>query len=56
ITITIADDGRGIDPDRTRNSGLANMKERARRHGGGFSLASGIGGLGAQISWSAPLG
>lgn len=56
ITITIADDGRGIDPDRTRNSGLANMKERARRHGGDFSLASGIGGLGAQISWSAPLG
>lgn len=56
VKLRIADDGQGIDPDRTRNSGLANMKERARRHGGSFSLDLGIGGLGTQITWSAPLG
>ena len=55
VTVTIADDGRGIDPDRTRNSGLANMKERARRHGGRFVLGPGIGGLGATLTWSASL-
>lgn len=55
VTVTIADDGRGIDPNRTRNSGLANMKERARRHGGTFTLEPGIGGLGARLVWSTPL-
>lgn len=55
VGVSIADDGRGIDPDRTRNSGLANMQERARRHGGSFELGVGIGGLGASLTWSAPL-
>ncbi|MDC4233118.1 histidine kinase [Actinomyces sp. B33] len=56
ISVRIADDGRGIDPHRTRNSGLANMGERARRHGGLFEVEPGIGGLGSQLSWEAPLG
>lgn len=56
IAVSISDDGRGIDPNRTRNSGLANMKERARMHGGDFELGPGPAGLGAQLVWSAPLG
>jgi GAF family protein len=55
VRITINDDGRGIDPSRTRNSGLANMAERARRHHGSFDADSGDGGVGTQIRWIAPL-
>ena len=55
VRITITDDGRGIDPSRTRNSGLANMAERARRHRGSFDAGSGEGGVGTQIRWIAPL-
>ena len=55
VRVSIADDGRGIDPNRTRNSGLANMQERARRLGGSFELGSGIGGLGASLIWTVPL-
>lgn len=55
VTVRIADDGRGIAPDRTRSSGLSNMRERARRHGGEFEVGPGIGGLGTEITWSVPL-
>ncbi|WP_022868000.1 GAF domain-containing sensor histidine kinase [Schaalia vaccimaxillae] len=55
VSVRIADDGRGIDPDRTRNSGLGNMAERARMHGGTFSLGPGIGGAGTELHWQAPL-
>ncbi len=55
VRITINDDGRGIDPSRTRNSGLANMAERARRHNGSFDTDTGDGGVGTQIRWIAPL-
>ncbi|QPK81900.1 GAF domain-containing protein [Schaalia sp. ZJ405] len=55
VRVSIADDGRGIDPDRTRSSGLSNLRERARRHGGTFTLTPGIGGLGTQLTWEIPL-
>ncbi|QWW18903.1 GAF domain-containing protein [Schaalia sp. 19OD2882] len=55
IQVSVADDGRGIDPNRTRNSGLSNMKGRAALHGGSFELGSGIGGRGTRITWTAPL-
>lgn len=55
VTVSIADDGQGIAPDRTRSSGLANMGERARRHRGSFSTGAGIGGRGTAITWRAPL-
>ena len=41
VRILITDDGRGIDPNRTRNSGIANMTERARRHRGSFDAGPG---------------
>jgi signal transduction histidine kinase len=55
ITVAIADDGTGIDPNRTRNSGLGNLAARARRHGGTFEFRPGINGLGTEIAWRAPL-
>lgn len=55
VRITITDDGRGIDPARTRNSGLANMAERARRHHGTFDTVSGGEGGGTRLRWIAPL-
>lgn len=55
ITVSVADDGRGVDPQRTRDSGLSNMRGRAALHGGTFDLSSGIGGRGTRITWSAPL-
>jgi len=51
----ITDDGRGIDPNRTRNSGIANMTERARRHRGSFDAGPGEGGVGTVLRWIAPL-
>lgn len=55
ISIRVADDGRGLDPDRTRSSGLANMKQRAQQHGGTFYLSEGIDGKGTQINWRIPI-
>lgn len=55
ISVRVADDGRGLNPDRTRNSGLANMQQRAQRHGGTFYLSEGIEGKGTQLHWRVPL-
>lgn len=55
VSVRVADDGRGLDPNRTRNSGLANMKQRAQKHGGTFYLSEGIDGKGTQLNWRAPL-
>lgn len=55
VSVRVADDGQGVDPNRTRNSGLANMKQRANRHGGTFYLSEGIDGKGTQIHWRVPI-
>lgn len=55
LTVSIADDGVGIDPEHTRNSGLANMAERARLNGGTFTLGTGLEGKGTKITWRVPL-
>lgn len=56
LRVVVADDGRGIDPNRTRNSGLSNMRDRARIHDGMFEIRPGIGGKGTRILWTVPLG
>lgn len=55
VSVLVADDGRGMDPNRTRNSGLANMKQRAQHNGGTFYLSEGIDGKGTQINWRIPI-
>ena len=55
LTVSVSDDGIGIDPAHTRNSGLANMAERARLNGGTFTVGTGLEGKGTKITWSVPL-
>jgi signal transduction histidine kinase len=55
IEVVVTDDGVGIDPERTRSSGLANLATRARRHGGEFRLEPGPDG-GTSLVWTARSG
>jgi signal transduction histidine kinase len=54
ITLTVADDGRGM-PENVTEGGLGNMRERADRHGGTLSVSS-APGQGTTLAWSVPLG
>lgn len=54
VEIEVEDDGVGIDPERTRESGLANLGSRARRHGGCFAFGPGSAG-GSLLHWDARL-
>ncbi len=51
VCLLVADDGRGL-PDEVAESGLSNMRERARRHGGTMSIDSGSGGT--RLVWCVP--
>jgi signal transduction histidine kinase len=56
ITLTIADDGRGFDPEQARGEehrGLRNLRMRAVEVGGVFSVQSALG-AGTTISVSVP--
>ena len=55
VRVSVADDGIGVDPSRTRRSGLANLAVRARRHGGTFALHPHESGRGTVMQWAAPL-
>jgi two-component system sensor histidine kinase UhpB len=45
LTLTIADDGRGLDPTRPAGRGLIGMRERAAAYGGALTLQAGGPGL-----------
>lgn len=52
VTLTVADDGRGLPPD-VRESGLANVRDRAARLGGRCDVTS--SDHGTTVRWSVPL-
>jgi signal transduction histidine kinase len=52
VAVTVSDDGIGIQSD--RRSGLENLDERARAHGGTFTVDSEIG-EGTTLTWDMPL-
>jgi signal transduction histidine kinase len=52
IRLTVVDDGVGI-PDDAAESGLGNMRDRARKHGGKLTVDS-AAGRGTTISWVVP--
>ena len=53
LTITVTDDGRGIDPNRTGTGrGLANLAARAADLGGWCTVSAGLKG-GTVIEWHA---
>lgn len=55
VTVVVEDDGIGVDPGRTRRSGLANLAVRARRHRGTFSVDTPGRGHGSRLEWQVPL-
>lgn len=52
VIAEVTDDGHGIDPSVTRRSGLENLRVRAERLGGTFSIETGPNGT--RASWSVP--
>ena len=55
VLVEVEDDGAGLDPQRTRSSGSANLAERARQHGGWCALEDAASGRGTILRWQAPL-
>ena len=55
IVVEILDDGVGVEPCVTRESGIANMARRAEVLSGSFDLGPGPRGRGTAIVWRAPL-
>lgn len=54
LTVDVRDNGIGIDST-TRNSGLANLRQRAERHSGTLTITRG-NPSGTLLSWSIPIG
>ncbi|MFI0938440.1 GAF domain-containing protein [Streptomyces sp. NPDC021020] len=55
VRLRVADDGRGIAPEATRRSGLANARTRAEELDGALTLAPGPSGSGTVLEWAVPL-
>ncbi|MEV4227401.1 GAF domain-containing sensor histidine kinase [Streptomyces bobili] len=54
LRLTVADNGRGLSPEVTRRSGLANLRTRAEELGGSFNLTS-CEPSGTLLEWTVPL-
>ncbi|MEU5608178.1 GAF domain-containing protein [Streptomyces sparsogenes] len=54
LRLTVADNGRGIDPADTRRSGLANLRSRAEELGGTFDITC-RHPTGTLLEWTVPL-
>jgi signal transduction histidine kinase len=54
VTLTVSDNGSGIDPASTRRSGLANMQTRAASFGGDCRVEAGEEGVGTRVVWTVP--
>jgi two-component system, NarL family, sensor histidine kinase DevS len=54
LRLRVTDDGRGIDPTRTRRSGLANLHSRAAELGGTLTLTP-HRPAGTTLEWTVPL-
>jgi signal transduction histidine kinase len=53
LTVRVADDGVGAPTDNSRSSGLTNLRERAARHGGTFTLTP-REPAGCLLTWTVP--
>jgi two-component system sensor histidine kinase DevS len=54
LRLRVTDNGRGIGPDRTHRSGLANLHARAAELGGALTLAP-HRPTGTTLEWTVPL-
>lgn len=55
VHMEVVDNGKGIPEKPNRTSGLANLAQRAARHGGTFTATGGANG-GTIVTWTAPIG
>lgn len=55
VTIRVIDNGVGIPLDRTRTSGIGNIRARARRHGGDSTVSPRDDHAGTVLEWWAPI-
>ncbi|HTW20046.1 MAG TPA: GAF domain-containing protein [Mycobacteriales bacterium] len=55
VSVTVADDGAGMDPSVSRRSGLANLQARAAEFDGTCELQAGDAGVGTRLVWQVPL-
>ncbi|UUZ44488.1 histidine kinase [Janibacter limosus] len=55
VVVTVVDDGQGLDPDRTRSSGPANLARRADERGGELRVER-HEPSGTRLVWSVPAG
>ncbi|MDT3768129.1 GAF domain-containing protein [Gleimia hominis] len=55
ISVRVTDDGVGIPKNRTRTSGLGNLRMRARRLKGSFKIGPAQTGHGTTMVWTVPL-
>jgi signal transduction histidine kinase len=55
VMVRVEDDGVGLPPEPGRQSGLANLADRAAARGGAFSAEAPAGGRGTRLEWTAPL-
>lgn len=55
VTLTVIDNGRGIDGGRTAGVGLASMRERADELGGLVTVSAGVEGRGCCVAATLPL-
>jgi signal transduction histidine kinase len=56
VTVRVEDDGVGLPREPARQSGLANLADRAAAASGQFKTQDGPGGRGTGLEWTAPLG
>jgi signal transduction histidine kinase len=54
LFLSVADDGRGFDPERTRGLGMLGIEERIRQLGGRFEIQS-VPGKGATLRATLPI-
>ncbi|WP_380168691.1 GAF domain-containing protein [Jannaschia sp. R86511] len=54
LRLVVSDDGVGVPASPRRTSGLGNLQERARQHGGGCTVLPRPSG-GTRVEWSVPL-
>jgi signal transduction histidine kinase len=54
LSLVVSDDGVGVGDAVDERSGLANMRQRAQRHGGALMIGAGPC-EGTRVEWSVPL-
>lgn len=55
ISLTVSDNGIGINGAKPRGNGMTNLIERARKHGGDATFSANSTGIGTLVSWTAAI-